>query len=159
MKQAADLANRFRVLQSTWLRHCREALTPQAVPSSQALVFSSHVGESHFTWATGNLFTKTSVRSGSGAGRARCTPPEALRKLLLERRPEKAPIGLLVPAQLPLHRPAVRLLLGKEVLHWDRTLAGVRLPGEGLVVGDDTRNIRTRTHEVEDLEGHAESEA
>ena len=81
---------------------------------------------------------------------------EALRELLLERRPEKAPISMLVPAQLPLHRPAVRLLLGEEVLQRDWGPAGLRFPGEGLVVGDDARDLRTRTHEVEDLKGHEE---
>ena len=129
MKQAADSANRSRVLQSTWLRHCRDALTPQAVPSAQALVFSSHVEESHFTWATGNLLTKTSGRFGSGAGRARCTPPRSC--LSADRRYASC---------------------------WEkRCCSGTGAsPGEGLVVGNDARDLRTRTHEVEDIEGHAE---
>ena len=102
MKQAADSANRSRVLQSTWLKHCREALTPQAVPSSQALVFSSHVGESHFIWATGNLHKN--IGAGCLRGReGKVHATESLRELLLQGGPEEASIGLLVSAQLLLH--------------------------------------------------------
>ena len=154
MKQAADSANRPRVLQSTWLRHCRDALTPQAVPSSQALVFSSHVGESHFTWATGNLFTKTSGRLRDREREVHSA--EALGDLLLQRGPEEEPRVVFVRAQLVLHRPTVCILLGEQVLEWDQGLAGVRLPGEGLVVGDNARDLCPRTHQVKDVKGHAE---
>ena len=42
------------------------------------------------------------------------------------------------------------------MLQRDRGLAGLRFPGEGLVVSDDARDLRTRTHEVQDVEGHVE---
>ena len=42
------------------------------------------------------------------------------------------------------------------MLQRDRGLAGIGLPGKGLIVGDDARDLCPRPHQVEDVEGHAE---
>ena len=38
----------------------------------------------------------------------------------------------------------------------DRGLAGIGLPGEGLIVGNDARDLRPRTHQVKEVEGNVE---
>ena len=60
--------------------------------------------------------------------------------------PEKEPRGTLVPAQLPLHRPTICILLREQVLQRDWGLTGIRLPGKGLIVGDDARDLCPRPH-------------
>ena len=81
---------------------------------------------------------------------------ETLRDLLPHRHPQEEVVRPLVAAQLVLHSAAVGRLLGVEVLKGNRCLSGVRLAGEGLVVGHNAGHLRPIADRIEDLEGFAE---
>ena len=70
------------------------------------------------------------ARLRGGAGEVHL--PEALRHLLVKRRPEEEPFVTCVGAQLVHHQTLVRVLLAREVVQGHGQLTGIGLPGRRL---------------------------